>query len=90
MTDDNAVVPFYTLATRQASTPDVGLNGPMTSARLSELRTVLAAMADSPITTLEVHEVPRDLDRANGIPLHAASPLALDIPQNRGGMHYEE
>ena len=48
MTDDNAVVPVYTLATRQASAPDVGLDGPMTSARLSELRTVLAAMADSP------------------------------------------
>lgn len=81
MTDDNTIVPVYTLATKATSLPDIGLQGPMTPERLSELRTVLAAMADSPITTLEAHPVPRELDRSSGIALHAASPLAQHLSQ---------
>ncbi len=79
--DDNALVPVYTLATKEVSVPGVGLDGPMTPARLSELRGVLAAMADCPITTLEVHPVRGELDRSSGIPLHAASPLAQHLSQ---------
>ncbi|WP_405087610.1 hypothetical protein [Microbispora sp. NBC_01389] len=53
----------------------------MTPARLAELRTVLAALADSPIATLEAHPMPTKRDRNGGIPLHAASPLAQQLSQ---------
>lgn len=53
----------------------------MTPERLAELRTVLAAMADVPIATLEVHPLPKDLDRSGGIHLDSASPLAQHLSQ---------
>jgi hypothetical protein len=52
------------------------MDGPMTATRLAELRTVLAALADKPIATLEVHPLPEKVDLSRGIPLDAASPLA--------------
>ena len=82
MTDDGkTVVPVFTLATKNESIPDVGFKGTLTPERLSELRTVLAAMADSPITTLEVHPAPAKLDKSGGMSLHAASPLAQNLSQ---------
>lgn len=53
----------------------------MTAERLAELRGVLAALADAPIATLEVHPLPDKLDRSRGIPLDAASPLAQHLSQ---------
>ncbi|MCV7176142.1 hypothetical protein [Mycolicibacterium sphagni] len=82
MTDDGkTVVPVFALATKSVSIPDVGFDGILTPERLSELRTVLAAMADSPIATLEVHPAPAQLDKSSGISLHAASPLAQNLSQ---------
>ena len=77
--ENDAAVPVYALATREVKVPGVGLDGPMSAARLSELRTVLAVMADAPIATLELHPAPSELDRGNGIALHAASPLAKHL-----------
>ena len=79
--EGKTLVPVYALATKSVSVPDVGFTGTMTPERLSELRTVLAAMADSPITTLEVHPAPDKLDKSSGISLHAASPLAQNLSQ---------
>ncbi|MEU0499229.1 hypothetical protein [Mycobacterium sp. NPDC006124] len=53
----------------------------MTPERLSELRSVLATLADSPITTLEAHPMPTNVDTSSGIPLAAASPLAQSLSQ---------
>ncbi|MGW5263184.1 hypothetical protein ACWEQG_19600 [Microbispora sp. NPDC004025] len=61
------------------SVPDVIGDEGMTPARLAELRTVLAALADSPIATLEAHPMSARRDRNGGIPLHAASPLAQQL-----------
>lgn len=80
-TNDNTPVPVWTLATEEVSVPDIlGAEG-MTPARLSELRTVLATLADSPIATLEAHPLTNKRDRSGGIPLHAASPLAQQLSQ---------
>ncbi|GGK87551.1 hypothetical protein GCM10007382_04320 [Salinibacterium xinjiangense] len=82
MTENNALVPVWTLATEDVSMPDVlgdmGDEG-MTSTRLAELRTVLATLADSPIATLEAHSLSERRDRQGGIALHAASPLAQQL-----------
>ncbi|MEU4714468.1 hypothetical protein AB0F73_12555 [Micromonospora purpureochromogenes] len=59
--------------------PDLLSDEGMTPARLAELRTVLATLADSPIATLEAHPVSIRRDRSGGIPLHAASPLAQQL-----------
>ena len=53
----------------------------MNAERLTELRTVLAVLADEPIATLELHPLPDGLDRKRGIPLDAASPLAQHLSQ---------
>ncbi|MFC8391991.1 hypothetical protein [Streptomyces sp. NPDC057238] len=74
-------VPVWTLATRDAQVPAVIGSGPMTAERLAELRGVLAALADQPIATLEAHPLPDKLDRSQGIPLDAASPLAQHLSQ---------
>ncbi|MFC8944296.1 MULTISPECIES: hypothetical protein [Streptomyces] len=74
-------VPVWTLATRDVQVPAVIGDGPMTAERLSELRSVLAALADQPIATLEAHPLPDKLDRSRGIPLDAASPLAQHLSQ---------
>ncbi len=81
MSDDRALVPVWTLATGDVQVPPIVANGPMTAERLAELRNVLAALADSPIATLEVHPLPDNLDRSRGIPLDAASPLAQHLSQ---------
>ena len=79
--DEQTVVPVWTLATEDVQVPDVGGGAQMTTARLAELRTVLATLAASPITTLEVHKLPDHLDRNRGIALNATSPLAQSLSQ---------
>lgn len=74
-------VPVWTLATRDVQVPAVIGDGPMTAGRLAELRGVLAALVDQPIVTLEVHPLPDKLERGQGIPLEAASPLAQHLSQ---------
>lgn len=81
MSDDRALVPVWALATGDVQVPPIAGNGPMTAERLAELRNVLAALADSPIATLEVHPLLDNLDRSRGIPLDAASPLAQHLSQ---------
>ncbi|MEU6746697.1 hypothetical protein ABZ914_10785 [Spirillospora sp. NPDC046719] len=82
MTDDRAAnVPVWTLATADVRVPALTGDEPMTAERLAELRSVLAALADEPIATLEVHPLPDKLDRGPGIPLDAASPLAQHLSQ---------
>jgi hypothetical protein len=81
MSDDRALVPVWALATGDVQVPPIAGNGPMSAERLAELRNVLAALADSPIATLEVHPLPDNLDRSRGIPLDAASPLAQHLSQ---------
>ncbi|MEV0810030.1 hypothetical protein [Micromonospora sp. NPDC050200] len=78
-TDNKAPVPVWTLATEAVSVPNVLGDEGMTPARLAELRTVLATLADSPIATLEAHPMSTKRDRNGGIPLHAASPLAQQL-----------
>ncbi|MFI1352461.1 hypothetical protein ACH4TV_02540 [Streptomyces sp. NPDC020898] len=82
MTDDRkAIVPVWTLATGDVQVPALAGDEPMTAERLAELRSVLAALADQPIATLEVHPLPDKLDRSRGIPLDAVSPLAQHLSQ---------
>ncbi|MFI6036092.1 hypothetical protein ACIBBD_18370 [Streptomyces sp. NPDC051315] len=82
MTDDRkATVPVWTLATGDVRVPALAGDEPMTAGRLAELRSVLAALADEPIATLEAHPLPDKLDRGRGIPLDAASPLAQHLSQ---------
>jgi hypothetical protein len=82
MTDDSkAIVPVWTLATGDLPVPAVSVGEPMTAERLTELRSVLAALADQPIATLEVHPLPDKVDRSRGIPVDAASPLAQHLSQ---------
>jgi hypothetical protein len=81
MSDDRALVPVWALATGDVQVPPIAGNGPMTAERLAELRNVLAALADSPIATLELHPLPDNLDRSRGIPLDAVSPLAQHLSQ---------
>ncbi|MFJ2564121.1 hypothetical protein ACIO02_14195 [Streptomyces sp. NPDC087568] len=76
-----ATVPVWTLATGDVRVPALAGEGPMTAERVAELRSVLAALADEPIATLEVHPLPGELDRSPGIPLDAASPLAQHLSQ---------
>ncbi|MGC4763566.1 hypothetical protein ACLQ20_12000 [Micromonospora sp. DT46] len=78
-TDNTAQVPVWTLATEAVSVPDLLSDEGMTPARLAELRTALATLADSPIATLEAHPVSIKRDRSGGISLHAASPLAQQL-----------
>jgi hypothetical protein len=82
MADDvKAMVPVWTLSTGDVSVPAVTAAESMTAERLVELRTVLAALADHPVATLEVHPLPDEVDRSRGIPLDAASPLAQHLSQ---------
>ncbi|MCX5108395.1 hypothetical protein OOK13_07610 [Streptomyces sp. NBC_00378] len=76
-----AIVPVWTLTTGDVQVPALAGDGPMTAERLAELRGVLAGLADAPITTLEVHPLPDQLDRSRGIPLDAVSPLAQHLSQ---------
>ncbi|MCR1981389.1 hypothetical protein NSA53_03935 [Cellulosimicrobium cellulans] len=79
--DSGATVPVWTLATTHAHAPIVSLDDSMTAGRLAELRSVLAALSNQPIATLEAHPLPTSLDRSRGIPLDAASPLAQHLSQ---------
>lgn len=79
--NDKAVVPVWTLATRDVTVPAIANDGAMTPERLGELRTVLAALADAPIATLEAHPLPKDFDRGRGLHLDSASPLAVHLSQ---------
>ncbi|MFF8413348.1 hypothetical protein [Streptomyces omiyaensis] len=76
-----AAVPVWTLATGDVRVPALIGEGPMTAERLTELRSVLAALADGPIATLEAHPLPDRLDRGRGIPLDAVSPLAQHLSE---------
>jgi hypothetical protein len=78
-TDNQALVPVWTLATEAVSVTNVMGDEGMTPARLAELRTVLATLAGSPIATLEAHPISTRRDRDGGIALHAASPLAQQL-----------
>ena len=82
MTDNvKAMVPVWTLSTGDVRVPAVTADESMTAERLVELRTVLAALAEQPVATLEVHPLPDKVDRNRGIPLDAASPLAQHLSQ---------
>lgn len=82
MTEDNSeVVPVWALATEEVSVPDVLGEQGMTGVRLSELRTVLASLAVTPIATLEAHPIFTKRDPQGGIVLHASSPLAQQLSQ---------
>ena len=80
--DNNPVVPVWTLATREVSVPTTIPGAEhMTPEVLRGLRTVLAAMADVPIATLEAHPLPANLDRKGAIHLESTSPLATHLSQ---------
>ncbi|MCI9889425.1 hypothetical protein JT358_13295 [Micrococcales bacterium 31B] len=81
MADDNPRVPVWTLATEAASIPDRMSEGEMTPERLAELRTALAAFANAPVATLEMHPVKQHRDPSSGIALHVTSPLAQQLSQ---------
>lgn len=81
MTDENALVPVWTLATEAVTVPDLASDGDMTPERLADLRTLLATFAQAPIATLEMHPIVRRRDSAGGIALHASSPLAQQLSQ---------
>jgi hypothetical protein len=82
MTDDRKpTVPVWTLATADARVPMLTAGESMTAERLTELRGVLAALAEEPIATLEMHPMPEKIDRSRGIPLDAVSPLATHLSQ---------
>lgn len=78
-TENKALVPVWALATEAVNLPNILGEEGMTPARLSELRAVLATLADSPIATLEAHPISTRQGRSGGIPLHAASPLAQQL-----------
>ncbi len=79
--NDKTVVPVWTLTTRDVPVPAITDGNALTPQRLGELRTVLAALADAPIATLEAHPIPKGLDRSRGLPLDSASPLATHLSQ---------
>ncbi|WP_336031182.1 hypothetical protein [Geodermatophilus sp. FMUSA9-8] len=82
MSDDSrSAVPVWTLATEDVSVPDLFGHEGMTPARLGELRTVLATLANTPIATLEAHPLSVIRARSGGIPLQSASPLAQHLSQ---------
>lgn len=80
-TETKAIVPVWALATEAVSVSNVLGDAGMTPERLAELRTVLAALADSPVVTLEAHPISTKRDRNGGIALHAASPLARQLAE---------
>ncbi len=79
MSDQQSVVPVWTLATRDVSMPMMPGTEQMSPEVLRHLRTVLADMAAAPIATLEAHPLPVDLDRRGGIHLDKTSPLATEL-----------
>ncbi|MFC7959635.1 hypothetical protein [Rhodococcoides kroppenstedtii] len=79
MATGEVVVPVWALSTEPEADPVLADKDSLTAERLAELRTVLATMADTPVVTLEAHDVPRDLDRRAGMRLDKASPLASQL-----------
>lgn len=77
--DEANGVPVWALVTEQIDIPDVVQGKPMTPERLSQLRTVLATLADSPITTLEAHPITTKRVRSGGVSLRT-SRLAKLLP----------
>ena len=75
------IVPVWTLATGDLRLPRAIFEAEMTQQRLFELRSVLSALADQPIATLEAHPAPATIDRKDGIALGAASPLAQHLTE---------
>ncbi len=80
MSNHEEAVPVWTLATQEVAVPNLldGIEG-LTAARLAELRTALATLAESPIATLECHPIQARRDPSGGIALNAASPLAQQL-----------
>lgn len=77
---DRTVVPFWTLSTARGTTvPAFAAEGALTSERLSELRSALAAFASVPLVTLEAHPLPATREKSSGLPLDAMSPLAQEL-----------
>jgi hypothetical protein len=72
-------IPVLTLVADEISVPDIVGHAAMGPDRLRELRSALAALADRPIATLEVHPLPDRLDRGDGIALNSSSPLAQQL-----------
>jgi hypothetical protein len=79
--DNLPEVQVWALAADEVSVPLFADEGPMTLGRLNELRTVLAALSDIPIATLEAHPLPSGIDRSRGMSLSNASPLAEYLSQ---------
>ncbi len=81
MNDEHApVVPVWTLSTSDAqSVPAIAGDGALTPERLSELRSALATFSSVPLVTLEAHPLPKNRERATGLPLDAVSPLAQEL-----------
>lgn len=79
--DITAPAPVWALATEEVSVPDLFDGAVLSSDRLAELRTVLATFASAPVATLEAHPIRATRTRTDGIPLHAASPLAMSLSQ---------
>jgi hypothetical protein len=78
--ESGTVVPVWTLAVGgTGQVPSLISGEAMTLERLGQLRTALAAFADSPIVTLEAHPLTSRVNRAGGISLDAASPLAQHL-----------
>ncbi|GAA3966178.1 hypothetical protein [Gordonia caeni] len=72
------LLPLWTLSTTETELP-LSLTEPMTPSRLTELRAVLAALAESPIATLEAHPLSAPADTSKGISLGRMSPLAQEL-----------
>ncbi|MDX1878954.1 hypothetical protein SBE55_14135 [Mycolicibacterium sp. 141076] len=82
MTDgEDVVVPLWLLATQETTLPEIPAAGGLTPERLSELRSALTLLADTPIATLEQHPMPEGVDRTGAVALHSASPLAHHLSQ---------
>ncbi len=81
MSDEHApVVPVWTLSTSDAqSVPAIAGEDGLTADRLSELRLALATFSSVPLVTLEAHPLPKNRERATGLPLDAVSPLAQEL-----------
>ncbi|MBY6350843.1 hypothetical protein [Rhodococcoides corynebacterioides] len=79
MATGEVVVPVWALSTEPEADPVLAGKDSLTAERLAELRTVLATMADTPVVTLEAHDVPLHLDRREGLRLDQASPLASQL-----------
>ncbi|WP_026061923.1 hypothetical protein [Rhodococcus rhodochrous] len=76
----STMVPVWTLSTTQGATvPSFADEGALSSERLSELRSALAAFASAPVVTLEAHPLPAEREQSHGLPLNAMSPLAQEL-----------